>query len=57
MKRRLSLTREYVAELTATELEAVVAAALPTERCTGYYQSINARCPTLDCFTGTTGTS
>ena len=59
MIRRLVLRFERVSELNDRELEAIVAGqpALPTQQCTGYYRTIDAPCPTTDCFTGTTGTS
>ncbi|HEX8002028.1 MAG TPA: hypothetical protein VF519_04970 [Mycobacteriales bacterium] len=60
MKRRLALRAEHLTDLTTDELANVAAGqqvTLPTQRCTGYYPSLNAPCPTTDCFTGTTSTS
>lgn len=53
MKRHLTLRSEHLSELTTNELGSVHAGQqeLPTRRCfTGYYPSINAPCPTTDCF-------
>ena len=51
MQRRLALTRERLTELTTSEMEALAGAALPTQNCTGYYMTINARCPSInDCI-------
>ncbi len=56
MPRRLSLRSERVAALTTSELEAVVAGLpLPTQPCTGVY--VTWPSITLQCFTGTTGTT
>jgi len=58
MNRRLTLKSEHLAELSTTELGAVVgaqaitqnqgicASLMPTQCCTGYYPSINAPCTT-----------
>jgi hypothetical protein len=52
MTRKLTLRRESLTELTATELGSVVGGqvtlvCLPTHQCTGYYPSINAPCTTV----------
>lgn len=70
MKRSLALKSEYLSELTTGELSAVAAAGSltgvyptldrPCPTLNGCIDvaplpSVNAPCPTTDCFTGTTG--
>lgn len=52
MRRRLTLRKETLSELTTEELAKLAGGQdtktlIPTNRCTGYYPSINAPCPTF----------
>ena len=52
MNRRLTLKAEHLTELSPADLSGIAGGALGSiQGClTGYYPSINAPCPTTDCF-------